>query len=111
MEDFSDALLRKVSVMAPNVSAESVRNVVKSSRLSWAIVENQRKEFVVERLREIEDLDESQCKELFDKMEGMVPNEIDSEDARRNCALSIKNIFYEKWIMKCMYSVSECFHC
>ena len=109
MEDFGDALRREVSVLDPNVSAESVRNVVKSGRLSWAIVENQRKEFVVEILKDIEDLDESQCNELFDKMDGMVPFEIDSEDARRNCALSVKNIFYENWIMKCMYSVSEYF--
>ena len=109
MEDFGDALLRKVSVMNPNVSPESVRNVVKSGQLSWVTVEDQKKEFVVEILREIEDLDESQCNELFDKMDGMVPIEIESEEARRNCALSIKSIFYEKWIMKCMYSVSEYF--
>ena len=109
MEEFGDVLLREVAVMDSNVSAQSVRNVIASGRLSWAVVEGHRKEFVVEILKDIDDLDESQCNELFDKMDRMVP--IDPEEARRKSVLSMKRVLYEKWIMKCMYVhvVFQCF--
>ena len=64
---------------------------------------------MVEKLKDIGNLDDSQCDKLFDKMDGMIP--IDPKRRRRECVLKMKSIFYEKWITKCMYSVFDYFKC
>ena len=106
-ENFEVCLLRQVSAINSNVISESVQKAVEHVDFSWEMFEYQRKEVVLERLKTIENLNESQCNELFDKMNGMKPTEMRRK--RRNCVLSVKRDFYENWIMKCMYSVSECF--
>ena len=102
-EDFADILVREAISINSNVKEESVRSAIDEGGLSWAVVEDLRKEDVVERLRVIQNLDESQCNELFDKMDGMVPVERDTK--RRNCIIGLS------WITRCMYShysVSMC---
>ena len=101
MEDFADALICEATAINSKVEAQSVCSAIEKYDLSWKMVENQRKKLVLERLRTIENLDESQCDELFDKMDQMVP--IDRDTQRRNCIVA------RNWIMKCMYSASACF--
>ena len=105
-DDFADVLIREAKAFNHDVEEQSVRAAVDVGGLSWTVIENDRKEFVVGRLRGIGHLDESQCNELFDTMDGLVP--FPPETARRNCILSMKRDLHEKWIMKCMYSVFEC---
>ena len=107
VENFGVLLLRLVTDINSDVTSESVQNVVENRGISWEMFEYQRKEDVVKKLKAIKNLNESQCDELFDKMNGMRPTEMKRN--KRNCILSIKRDFYENWIMKCMYSVSECF--
>ena len=103
VEEFADVLLREAKALNRDVVEQSVRVAVDVGSLSWTVIEDQRKEFVVEKLRAIGNLDESQCNELFDKMDGMVP--INSETKRRNVILSMKGDFHETWIMKCMFKL------
>ena len=103
MDDFTDVLVREAIAINSNVEAQSVCSAIEKYGLSWKMVEKQREKVVVERLRAIKNLDESQCNELFDKMDQMVP--IDRDTHRRNC------IVERNWIMKCMYNVSACFLC
>ena len=98
-EDFADILVREAISLNPNVEEESVRTAINEGGLSWTVVEDRRKEDVLERLRVIQNLDESQCKELFDKMDGMIPVERDTK--RRQCIVELN------WITRCMYSISE----
>ena len=107
MGDFIDVLIREATALNRGIEEQSVRVAVDVGELSWTVVEDQRKDSVVERLRAIGHLDESQCNQLFDKMDGMVPINAEAK-RRRNLILSIKRDFHKKWIMKCMYSVSEC---
>ena len=106
VENFGDCLLRQASDVNSNVTMESVQKAAEPGGLSWEIFEDQRKDDIVEKLRAIENLDESQCNELFQKLNGMRPNELKRK--QRDYILSIKRDFYENWIMKCMYSVFEC---
>ena len=107
VENLGGLLLRQVSAINSNVTRESVRNVVKYGGLSWEMFEYKRKEDVLEELKAIEDVNESRCDELFDTLNEMRPTEMKRK--KRDCILSIKRDFYDLWIMKCMYSVSECF--
>ena len=100
MDDFANVLVREATSINSKVEAQSVCSAIQKCGLSWKMVENQRKKTVVERLRAIENLDESQCNELFDKMDQMVP--IDGDTERRNC------IVERTWIMKCMRTISLC---
>ena len=85
--------------------AESVRKAVDEAGLSWVLFDDHVKGVVTERLRTIGNLDESQCNELFDKMNGM--RSIEVERKRRTFILDMARILYEKWIMKCMHCISE----
>ena len=49
----------------------------------------------------IAELDETQCDELFEKLDGAVP--IAPEMERQKRIFKKRDIFYQKWIMKCMY--------
>ena len=100
VDHFADVLVRKAIAINSKVEAESVINVIKNGGLSWKMVKNQRKNVVVQRLRAIENLDESQCNELFDKMDQTVP--VDRDTQRRNC------IVERKWIMKCTCCLFAC---
>ena len=99
---FADVLIREAIAMNANINEQSARNVIESSALSWAVMENQRKEVIVERLRAIEHLDESQCNELFDKMDKWI---LQQPNKRQDCIVALNRI------MKCMCSVSVCFQC
>ena len=103
VDDFADVLVREATAIDSKVEAQSVSSAIHKCGLSWQIMENQRKKVVVERLREIGNLNESQCNDLFDKMDEMVP--IDRDTQRRNC------IVERKWIMKRMCTLSACFLC
>ena len=100
VEDFADILVREATSINFDVDEESVRSAIDERGLSWAVVEDRRKEVVMQRLQVIQNLDESQCNELFDKIDGMVPVERDTK--RRQCIVELN------WMTKCMYSCSEC---
>lgn len=102
---FVEALLRETAIINPNLSVESVMKAIQDGNLSWTFVENQRKNVVVERLGVIQGFDEIQCCRLFEKLDGMIPTHWIEE--KSNAIAAIKNIFYECWLMKCMYSVSK----
>ena len=104
-EDFVRALIREAMVVNSNVEEQSIREAIEVGALSWEMIENQGKEVFVEKMKTIELLDESQCNELFDKINGMTPTELQRK--RRDYVLTVIRRFYEKWIMKCMYSVCE----
>ena len=107
VKNFVDAVVRQATAINSDVKKECVRETIERSGLSWAVIENQRKDLIVEKLRAIAELDETQCNELFEKLDGMIP--IAPETERRNRILQMRRVFYQKWIMKCMYSVSDCF--
>ena len=109
VEHFEVCLLREVTNINPNLTMESIRKAVEHGGLSWEIFEDQRKEDIVEKLQDIDSLNESQCNTLFDNLNGMRPNEL--KRTKRDYILSMKCDFYEKWIMKCMYSISESLQC
>ena len=109
MKNFQVLLLGEVSAIDSNATIESVENVVGRDGLSWEMFEYQRKEDIVEKLKAIDNLDESHCAVLFDKLNEMRPTELNRK--HRDCILSIKSDFYEKWIMKCMYSAFNAFEC
>ena len=88
-------LYREASAINSNVEEESVREVVELGGLSWEMIEDQRKEVVMGRLRAIGHLDESQCDVLYHKM-------VSERSVKRE---AIKHLF-KSWIMKCMYIVS-----
>ena len=98
--------MRKANGINPNVEEQSVRNAIENGALSWTMIEDQSKEVVVERLRAIDDLDDDQCNELFEKLDRMIPT--DPETKRREHILEVRTQFYEDWVMKCMYGVFEC---
>ena len=98
--NFADVLVREANSINSSVETESVCSVIQKFDLSWKTMANQRRKFVVKRLRAIEDLDESQCNQLFDRMDQIVP--IDWDYQRRKCILE------RLWIMKCMCSLSAC---
>ena len=102
---FADILVREATAINSNVQAQSVCSAIEKFDLSWEMVEDQRKQVVVKRLLAIEDLDESQCNRLFDKLDGMIPIQRDTQ--RRNC------IVERMWIMNCTcsLSLSACFLC
>lgn len=104
MEKFADVLFREASSLNPDVEQQSVRDVVEVCDLSWMMIEDQRKEVVVERLRTIGNLDDSQCNQLFETLNGMVP--VDRKAKGRTHFLNAKKNFYEKWIMKRMSNPS-----
>ena len=107
MENFEVCLLREVTDINSNLTVEAVRKAVEHSGLSWDIFEDQRKKDIVEKLQSIANLNESQCNTLFDNLNEIRPNELKRK--KRDSILSMKRDFYEKWILKCMYSLSECF--
>ena len=107
VENFVDAVVREATAINSNVDKNSVREAIERGGLSWKVIENQRKDFIVGQLRAIKKLDESQCNALFQKLDGMIP--IPPETERRSSILKMRDIFHQKWIMKCMYSVSDCF--
>ena len=108
-DDFADVLIREAKAFNHDVEEQSVRAAVAVGGLSWTVIENERKELVVDRLRAIGHLNESQCNELFDKMDRLVAISPAPETERRNCILSMKRDFHEKWVVKCMYCVFEYF--
>lgn len=82
---------------------QSIRKAIEDGGLSWAVIENLRKKIAVGRLKAIENLDESQCNVLFDKLDGMIPTDPKTH--------KINMIADQMWILKCMYSITECFSC
>ena len=93
-------LLREATAINSNVEEKSVQEVVELGGLSWQMIEDQRKGVVMGRLRAIGHLDETQCNELYHKME---------LDISRYREIVIR--YYNSWFMKCMNSVSDCFKC
>ena len=106
-EDFVHILVREALTINSNVEESVVRKAVEVGGLSWEMMESQAKEVLVEKLKAIELLDEPQCNALFDKINGMRPTELQRK--KRDYMLTVIRSIYENWIMKCMYSVSECF--
>ena len=90
-DNFADILLREANAINSKVDAQSVCSAME--------IEDQKKVSVVDRLTAII--------RLFDKIDGMVP--IDSKRERRDYIIKMKRIFYEKWIMKCMYRICSRF--
>ena len=109
VESFDDAVIREATAINSKVKGECVREAIELGGLSWGMIENQRKDFIVGKLRVIAELDETQCNTLFEKLDGAVP--IAPEMERRNRVLQIRRMFHQKWIMKCMYSAFNCFQC
>ena len=107
METFADAVVREATVINSNVDEDSVRKAIQCGSLSWKVIENQRKDVIVGKLRVIAELDDNQCTALFQKLDGMIP--IAPVTERRNRISQMRSVFYQKWIMKCMHSVSDCF--
>ena len=107
-ENFVCALVREAMVTNSNVEELDVRKAVEVGALSWEMMVNQGKEAFVEKMKAVDVLDESQCNELFDKMNGLRPTELQGK--RRDYVLTVIRRFYEKWIMKCTYCICEC-HC
>lgn len=105
-KSFGEVLLREGAIINPNVSAKSVERAMTDGNLSWTLVENQRKHVVIERLGAITGFDETQCDRLFDKLDGMIPTDSETEQAKAIAA--VKNVFYKSWLMKCMHRVSKC---
>lgn len=104
-EMFVDALFREAKALNSDVDERSVRVAINDGDLSWAVIEDQKKHVMVQTLRGIENLDESQCKNLFEKMDGLVPTK--RRWMRRACALRMKSNFCEK----CMCCISEHIQC
>ena len=100
-------LIRDVSAINSNVEETSIRKAIEVGALSWEMIENQGKEVLLKKLKAIDLLDESQCNELFDKINGMKPSGLQRK--RRDYVLMLIRVFYSKWIMNCMYAVCEGF--
>ena len=109
VESFDNVVIREATAINSNVKEDSVRRAIERGALSWEMIENQRKDFIVGKLRVIAELDETQCNTLFRKLDGMIP--IAPEMKRRNSILKMRRIFYQKWIMKCVYSAFNGFQC
>ena len=107
-EDFVHILVREALIINSNAEESSFRKAVEVGQLSWEMIENEGKEVMVEKLKAVDLLDEPQCNELFDKINGMRPTELQRK--RRDYLLTVIRRFYEKWITKCMYCICEC-HC
>ena len=56
-----------------NIDSKSVHKMVKMHGLSWVMVEDRNKDFVVKRLKKIVNLDETQCNDLYRTMDSMTP--------------------------------------
>ena len=106
VRNFVDAVVREATAINSDAKKECVRKAIERSGLSWAVIENERKDFIVGKLRVIAELDVNQCNELFEKLDEMIP--IAPEKERQNRILKMRSVFYQKWIMKCMYIVSDC---
>ena len=109
VRNFVDAVVREAIAINSDVKEECVREAIERSALSWEVIENERKDFIVGKLRVIAELDENQCNELFKKLDGMIP--IAPETERQNRISEMRSVFYQKWIMKCMYSAFNAFEC
>ena len=109
LEKLVDVVVREATAINSDVKEECVREGIERIGLSWEVIENQRKDVIVGKLRVIAELDENQCHELFKKLDRAVP--IAPEMDRRNRILLMKRIFYRQWIMKCMYSAFNAFEC
>ena len=107
-EDFMLIFVREALTINSNIEESSFRKAVEVGALSWEMFENEGKEALVEKLRAIDLLDQSQCNALFDKMNGLRPTELQRK--RRDYVLTVIRSFYEKWIMKCTYCIGES-HC
>ena len=99
-----DILVREATAVNSKVEAKSVCSAIEKRGLSWLTVEDQSKETVIRKLRSIQNLDEAQCMELFDKIHGI--RLIHPAKKRRDYIYRIIRGFYAKWIMKCMYNIS-----
>ena len=92
-QSFSAVLLRELTAMNINVDSKSVHHV------SWEMVEDRNKDFVVKRLKKIVNLDETKCNDLYRTIDSMTP--IVQEENLRD----IKQGLYEEWILKCMLTL------
>ena len=102
MEDFAGVLAREAIAINSKVETHSVRSAIERDNLSWSTVEDQSKEFLVERFKAIENLDEDQRIALFDQIYAMTLKQ--PARKRRDYVFKIINGFYLKWIIECMYS-------
>ena len=82
--------------MNPAVTIQCIQRTVKEANLSWDMVEDRDRKFVVKILRTIEDLDEDQCNTLYQRIDGMTPIVMEMK------IRDIKTYIYDRWIMKCM---------
>lgn len=99
VKDFAEILVHEATTINSNVVDQAIRTAIDKSGLSWAVIEDQRKEIIVARLREIVNLDEVQCVKLFHELDQMIP--IEGNIKRWECFVEMI------WITKCMYSVLE----
>ena len=97
---FVDAVIRAATAINSNVNEQSVRNAIEHNSLSWTDIVNQRKVITTGQFSAIGHLDEDQCDKLFDIIDGMIPK--GWRQQRQILVDTMKFIFYEKWLMKCM---------
>ena len=86
--------------MNSDVNVQSLRNVIEDSGWSWDMVDDHDREFVMKRLRTIEDLDEDQCNELYRKIDDVTSIAVGRELSQ--WLYRVKKILNDKWIQKCM---------
>lgn len=95
-ENISDALARSVLAFKANLDRRSVANALTNSDLSWKVIQEENKVFVMERLQNILNLSM-----VYDSMKRSEPNMLTLQIKRR--LRMINTNIYRKFLSKCMF--------
>ena len=102
-QNIATVLVQESIALNSNVNIKAVQTMVTDSALSWDMIDDQHREFVMKRLRIIEDLDEDQCNALYRKIDDMAFIVVGRKMAE--WLRDIKSTLDGKWIQKRMSSL------
>lgn len=75
-QKFIDLMQLEVASLNPDIDPALLQNALKIHNLSWKVIGTESEQFVVDKLKLIEDLDDAQCVQLFEVLKQNEPKKL-----------------------------------